>query len=544
MHLDYYYQQEAVDAVFSYLDAKPLNHPLIVAPTGSGKSHIIASLCEKILEQGNRVLVLSHVKEILLQDEKKLRLLLPPSKVGLYSAGAKRRERRDVTVAGIQSVYEKAHLFKTFTHVIIDEAHLIPKEGEGRYLTFLDEMPPVTVIGLTATPFRLGTGRLTEGDGKIFDDVAYDIDIVKLIKEKYLSPLRTMDAKNGLHSEKIKKQGGDFQQKDLGLQFDKYHITRKVVDELINYKEKRKSWLVFAIDIDHCNHIVEMLQEGGIDALAVHSKRTSDENDAAMRGYQKGECQALVSVAKMTTGFDAPRTDLIVLLRHTQSPVLHVQMIGRGLRIYNHIDPTYTDCLVLDFVGNLMRMGPINDVRIKVKGKGGGAAPMKSCPECCTHLPTSTRVCYICGYEFPKLESAELTNIASSELVIADRHTKKLKEAWQPVTSVMFREHKGKKGPSLCIVYSCGIRTFKKWLAVGRKGRGGMHAEYFWEKNSRFSGHPDYHPPKDVPTALKRANKGELNEPTEVYVSETGDYPEITSYRYSRPSEDSSTATL
>jgi len=156
--LDYYYQDEAVEECFAYLEAKPENHPLIVAPTGSGKSHIIAKLCLRILEEESKVLVLSHVKEILLQDEEKLKDLLPKGMVGLYSAGAKRRERRRVTVAGIQSVYEKAYLFDSYEYVIVDEAHLIPPEGEGRYLTLLKQLEDVTLIGLTATPYRLGTG--------------------------------------------------------------------------------------------------------------------------------------------------------------------------------------------------------------------------------------------------------------------------------------------------------------------------------------------------------------------------------------------------
>lgn len=525
------YQQKAVDAVFDYLEQKPDNHPLVVAPTGSGKSHILAAICERIIALGSKVLILSHVKLILEQDEEKLIQLIPKGKVGLYSAGAKRRERRTVTVAGIQSVYEKAYLFADFNYIIIDEAHLIPKEGRGRYLTFLKEMPGVTVIGLTATPFRLGTGLLTEGEGKLFDDVVCDTDIVKLIKDGYLCSLQTVQADSQLDVSQIRTQAGDFKNKDMDAAFDKFEVTREIVAELYSYKDKYKSWLVFAISIEHAIHITEMLVATGIEAQAVHSKRTSTENDAALVAYKTGAIQALVSVAKMTTGFDDPKTDLIALVRPTKSPVLHVQMIGRGLRVY----PGKDHCMILDFAGNLMRLGPINDVHVVVKGKGGGIAPIKVCPECKTHVPASVTQCYICGHLFPRLESQDLTKRASAEAAIVDNKLQMPTQDWHLVSNVSFRVHKGKKGDSLCIFYRCGLRTFRKWIAVGRKGSAGMHARYFWGKNSRFTEHPDYKPPATPEVALSRAIKGELNVPSAIFVTESGNYPSITSYRYPSP---------
>ena len=528
-----YYQQDACDAAFDYIKSNPGNHPLIVAPTGSGKSHILGGLCDKIINEFDaKVIVLSHVKEILEQDENKLKTILPEWRVGLYSAGAKRRERRDVTVAGIQSVYQKAHMFKDVKYVIVDEAHTIPKAGEGRYLTFLKGLGDVTVIGLTATPYRLGTGLLTEGEGKLFDDICYEVDIVRLIKEGYLSPLHTGETDNQLDMEGIRLQSGDFRNSDMSDQFDKYELTEGIVDELCSYKDTYKSWLIFAIDIKHCEHVAEALQTRDIACAPVHSKRTTHENSAALADYKAGRLQALVSVAKITTGFDDPKTDLIALIRPTKSPVLHVQMIGRGLRICPESGKTH--CRILDFAGNLMRLGPINDVYVHVKGKGGGGeAPIKVCPECKTHVPASVRKCYHCGYDFPIAESSDLTTRASTEKAVVEKKDIDHVQAWHQVTEVLYREHKGKKGESLCITYRCGLRTFKRWLAFGRAGGAGKNAEYFWKRHTKYLTHPEYHPPANVKEALKRANNGELDVPSEIFVTETGRYPEVSSYRYS-----------
>ena len=528
-----YYQQDAVDAAFAYIGGNPGNHPLIVAPTGSGKSHILGGLCDKIInEHDSKVVVLSHVKEILEQDEEKLKAILPSWRVGLYSSGAKRRERRDVTVAGIQSVYQKAHMFKDVRWVIVDEAHTIPKAGEGRYLTFLKGLhEDVVVIGLTATPFRLGTGLLTEGEGKLFDDICYDVDIVQLIKEGYLSPLHTGGTDNQLDMSGIRLQSGDFRGSDMSDQFDKYELTESIVDELCSFKDTYKSWLIFAIDIKHCEHVAEALETRGIACSPVHSKRSAVHNETSLAAYKAGRLQALVSVAKITTGFDDPKTDLIALIRPTKSPVLHVQMIGRGLRVCPESGKTH--CRILDFAGNLMRLGPINDVYIHVKGKGGGGeAPIKMCPSCKTHVPAAARKCYICGFDFPIIESPDLTTIASTDEAVVEKPQMHDVQAWHSVSSVAYKEHHGKKGKSLCILYRCGLRTFKKWIAVGRAGGAGKNAEYFWKRHTKFLHHPEYHAPLNVKDALKRATNGELDVPSEIFVTETGRYPEISSYRY------------
>lgn len=528
MDLDYYYQPEAVTATFDYLVVNPDNHPLVVAPTGSGKSHILAQMCQVILERGEKVLVVSHVKEILEQDEEKLVDLLGVHNVGVYSASLKRRERRDVTVAGIQSISKKAYLFEDFKYIIVDEAHLIPKSGKGRYLELFKAMYECTVIGLTATPYRLGTGSLVEGDGKLFDDIVYDIDIVRLIKEGYLSPLMTKDADTMFDTSGLGTRGGDFKDNQMSDSFDKFEITDGIVTELIQYKERYKCWMLFAIDIEHAEHINSALIEAGVDSVVVHSRMSRDDRNIALKLWKEGLYQCIVSVASLTTGVDNPRVDLIGLVRPTKSPVLHVQMIGRGLRIFEDKE----HCLVLDFAGNISRLGPINDVTVPVKGKGGGEAPIKTCPSCKTHIPASATLCYICGHEFPREESADLTQKAGELDAVKMDAVPATVEEWHPVKSISYKEYKSSKGESMQVTYVCGLRVFKEWVAIGRDGRPGVFANWWWKQRTLYADHPEYRVPQNPKEAVKRAIRGELNEPISIFVNETGRYPKVTSHKY------------
>jgi len=530
-----WYQVEAIAACIDYLEENPGKHPLIVCPTGSGKSVIIAKIAEVIERIQERepdavILVVSHVKEIIDQDAKALEALLP-GRVGVYSSGMKRKERKSITVAGVQSIYRKPYLFRKATHIIVDEAHLIPPDGEGMYQTLFEELCNAVVIGLTATPFRLGSGYLHTGNKRLFDELVYEVDIVKLIQQGYLSPLLTKGSTQELSVEGITTVAGEFNTKQMEETFDKFEKTNAIVEEMVQYKETRKSWLVFAIGISHAEHIAEELNKHGVIAKAVHSKLSGEVRDRYVRQFKAGHIQALVSVATLTTGFDHPAVDMIALVRPTNSPVLHVQMIGRGLRIAEEKE----NCLVLDFAGNIMRLGPINDVHIAEKGKKKGVAPIKTCPSCQTHVPASARACYICGHEFKIDTEKKLTTQAHE--VEAIKTSKGPSSAWHDVTQVLYTKHFGAKGTSLKVTYRCGMRMFNEWLAIGRGGRGGYMADHWWTYRSRFAKHPEYWPPTDVDIALKRIKRGELNEPTRILVEEDGKYPRIERSEFGVPEQ-------
>ena len=208
------YQQAAVNAVYEHLRTRDDN-PVAVLPTGAGKSLVLAQIASDAVSRwGGRVLILAHVKELLEQNAEKVRKLCPDIPVGLYSAGLKKRDTKSpVLVAGIQSIYKRACDLEPFDLVIVDEAHLISKKGDGMYRQFLADCkvinPKVRVIGLTATPFRLDSGMICSPD-HFLNHVCYEIGIKELIRDGYLCPLISKAGVNRADFGDLKVRAGEF----------------------------------------------------------------------------------------------------------------------------------------------------------------------------------------------------------------------------------------------------------------------------------------------------------------------------------------------
>jgi DNA repair protein RadD len=481
-------------------------------PTGAGKTHVIGGMCRYVLEHwpDAKVLIVSHVREILQQNADALRNYVPSDRIGIFSAGLKSREIAQFTVAGIQSIYDKPD-FEEHRLVIVDEAHLIPPTGEGRYRTFFKNNPDVRVVGLTATPFRLGLGMLTDG---LFDSIVYNVDVLKLIKEGYLCPLMSKATTQKMNVRDVKVIGGDYNLKQLSSSLDKTSITKHIVRELMQHKDIRKHWLVFAIDIAHAEHLTEELCAAGISARCVHSKMKADRDEYTEQ-FKQGAFQALVSVETLTTGFDAPNVDLIALLRPTMSPVLHIQMIGRGLRSA----PDKKNCLVLDFAGNVARLGPINHVKPPRAGvkQGNGQMPTKECPQCHELVHLSAHLCPTCNYEFPAAAVKLLRNSDASEVI------RESMVAVHPVTRMSYTAYSGPSGWCLKVSYHCGLRVFDQFVFPEGKIMAMRNFRAWWtwpERNPK-----GISVPRNVREALQHT--AGLVKPARILVDDSGKYPII-----------------
>ena len=395
------YQQRAIDDLYQWFRDGGKGNPVMVLPTGAGKSHIVAELCRDALNAwpGTRVLMLTHQRELIAQNAAKLREHWPNAPMGICSAGMGKRELGEpVTFAGIQSVRSKASQIGRVDLVIVDECHLINHKDEGGYRQLISELktinPHLRVVGLTATPYRLGHGLITEGDA-LFDALLEPVSIEELVYRGYLAPLRSKVTKERLSTEGVKKRGGEYVESDLQRAVDTEDNNRSVVNEVISLAGDRKSWLFFCTGVDHSDHIASILNERGIIAACVTGKTPKAERDDILRAYKAGEIKALTNANVLTTGFDAPNTDLIAMLRPTMSPVLYVQMAGRGMRLKDHTD----HCLVLDFAGVVEQHGPITAVQPPGKS-GGGEAPIKVCDNCDELVALSATYCPACGFEF------------------------------------------------------------------------------------------------------------------------------------------------
>lgn len=547
------YQEYGVQAVFDYFYNGGRGNPVVAMPTGTGKSLVIAELVRRVCTQwpGQRIMMLTHVKELIEQNYEKLTKVWPMAPAGLYSAGVGRRDTNfPVTFAGIQSVHNKAHLFGHIDLLLVDECHLIPVKSNTMYRKFINLLmkvnPNLKVIGLTATPYRMGVGLITD-EGGLFDDICCDMTTLEafnwFLDQGYLATLSPRRTSTTIDLSKVGTQQGDFKQKDLQNATDQEYITHHAVSEIVEAAEaeNRNHWLIFATGVEHCENIVTEINEQGYTAVSVHSKMSNEQRDANIKAFKDGEVTALVNMGVLTTGFDAPFIDLIGMLRATKSPGLWVQMLGRGTRpfycdgfdlstaegrlaaIANSEKP---DCLVLDFAGNTKRLGPINDpVLPKAKGKGGGEAPVRECKACPAIFHASLRFCPQCGAEYPPEIKFKMK--ASNEELIAKKRTV-VKD--DPIVSVykvdqMFFNRKSSKGRNyLELTYHCGMRRFTQPLCVEHEGYALKKARDWWCK---ATGNDD----KDmVPTCIEEAARrfGECATPKNIRIWENKKpYPEI-----------------
>lgn len=523
------YQEKAVEALWDaiHLPSGELDyetHPLIAAPTGSGKSVILGMFLKKFLDEypDDQVLVLSHTQTILEQDYNALKEFFPTTPIGLFSSGLGSKEIEQITVAGIQSAYRSLDKFKWFNIIFVDEVHSVNHKAEGMYRKLLDNSHAVK-IGMSATIFRTGHGYLHEGKTTLFNKLAYDLtsrdNFNELVDKGYLCNLIPVAPSMQLDSARVKKSAGDYNVKDLARTHDKNSITQRAVDNILHYAKNYKKWLVFAIDIDHADHIAEALVKNGIPAKSLHSRSEVDRRDV-IKEFKDQKFRALVSVGMITTGFDDPEIDCIILLRPTLSPVLHVQMIGRGLRV----SPGKEHCLVLDFAGNVPRLGPINNVRIPSKYGTQGlsmGAPTKICKECRVINPISAKQCYVCGHEF--YTRTKLTPSASSSDVI-DRTPPQPKINWVDVDKVTYRLHtKAGQPPSVCVSYLCGIQVIKEWWCPEHNGFAG-------KKAAHMLGYRRYKGEFTAQSVVD--NSHTILAPRKILVDNTAKYPVIKDYRF------------
>ena len=517
------YQLAAIASIYDYFQNHKGN-PLVILPTAAGKSLVAAAFIEGVLKAwpDQRILIVTHVRELIAQNHAEMIGLWPEAPAGIYSAGLGKREAQArILFAGIQSIHRRAHEIGHTDLVLIDEAHLIPGNSSTMYRRFLDALqvinPALKVIGLTATPFRTGSGMLHEGKDALFTDIAYEAPVRDLIDAGYLSPLVSKQPATWLDVSKVGTRAGDFIARDLAAAVDQEATTRAAVNEIIEHGKDRKSWLAFCSGVDHVRHVAEEFDRQGITCRTIFGNTPKDERDAIIAAFKRGEIRALASMGVLTTGFNAPAVDLIALLRPTKSAGLYVQMVGRGTRLA----PGKENCLVLDFAGNVRRHGPIDLVRPKRPGEGGGGdAPTKLCPECESIIALSATECPDCGYEFPARE-VKIAPTAAALPILSPKTPQ-----WLQVSGVSYSRHRKPGGrPSLKVIYHCGLTSYSEWVCIEHQGYARQKAADWWRKCA-----PGTKVPLSVDEAIAQASR--LAIPSDISVRPSGRYFEISGYRF------------
>lgn len=522
----YPYQRAAVDAVNTFF-AKTGGNPLAVIPTGGGKSLVIGTFIKEALEQwpDTRIVVLAHVPELISQNYAELMEFWPNAPAGIYSAKlGKRQMHARVLFAGIQSIHRKAYNLQKVDIVLVDEAHLIPRKSATMYRRFLGDLqqinPLMKVAGFTATPYRMDSGMLHVGDEAIFDDIAYEVGVRELIEGGYLSPLTSRPARAQIDTSNVGMSGYDFNALQLEAAAKHPDVVAQIADEIVQNAKGRQGILIFGSGKEHCRLLRDAMRERGIGSEMVFGDTPTSERNSIVSQFKARRIRCLVSLRVFTTGFNAKHVDLLALVNATKSTGLYVQIVGRGTRLF----PGKTDCLVLDFGGNIQRHGPIDNLIVKKDRKpkdGDGKAPSKTCPNCAMKLPVTARQCTGCGYEFPDVETMVHTQAASLD-ILSKRHD--LSPEWVDVTSVQYHRHTKLGSPdSLRVTYQCGLLQHREWICLEHEGGIRKRAEAWWKRRM------DYPAPQSVSHALEVTKY--LDTPKQIAVRPSGKFTEIVGYR-------------
>lgn len=352
------YQTDSVKAVIHYFRQHD-TPAVIVLPTGAGKSLVIAELAR--LAKG-RVLVLAHVKELVEQNHAKYEGY---GLIGaIFSAGLGRKEvDQSVVFASVQSVVRNLDEFREqFSLLVIDECHRVPEDENSSYQKVIAHLhalnPNMKVLGLTATPYRLGVGWIyqyhTRGqvrseEPRFFRDCIFELPIRYLLDEGFLTPARLIDAPVLSYdfSQLKPANTGRYKESELDMVIEQSkRATPQIVAQIIQLAAQRQGVMIFAATVRHAQEIHAMLPEE--QAAIVIGDTPTPERDAIIQRFKQRDIRYLVNVSVLTTGFDAPHVDLIAILRPTESISLYQQIVGRGLRL----SEGKTECLVLDYAGN------------------------------------------------------------------------------------------------------------------------------------------------------------------------------------------------
>ena len=391
------YQQDAVSSVLKHF-RKTNESAVIVLPTGSGKSLVIAELARLAKR---KILVLTHVKELVEQNHQKFESYGVAA--GIYSAGLKLKEtQHQVTFASIQSAARNLDDFnEPYSLIIIDECHRVnlpnpdlsgeqsnavlntkpnkplqdktqheekspettnKQTNSNQYQQIIEKLmqvnPDVKLLGLTATPYRLGMGWIYKKhyrgfmrseEKRPFEHCIYELPIRYLIKREYLTEPKLVDAtiEHYDFSSLRANASGDYSPADMNHLLNKNpRVTQSIIEQVVELSEQRQGVMIFAATVEHAKEVFSYLPSQ-LSAL-ITGATDNAERDKLIKAFKHKEIKYLVNVSVLTTGFDAPHVDMIAILRPTQSVSLYQQIIGRGLRLSEN----KKDCLVIDYTGN------------------------------------------------------------------------------------------------------------------------------------------------------------------------------------------------
>lgn len=527
-----WYQQECIDAFIADAKRYPDQNLLAALPTGTGKSVIIAGVCKAVADKGGRVLVLHRSKELVAQNSERFCEVDPNGllRVGIYSAGVGIKQTGEqVTFAGVQSICKRISEMGHIDLVMVDEAHQVPFEEESQYQTIIRGVreinPSARFFGLTATPFRTN-GVIHGSKRSLFDRMSYVAPLSRMFDEGFLTRPETLPT-DSVDLSKVKVTAGDFNQKEQQSTFLSYWSQNQKTAEIVQTANRhdRKSIAVFCSGVAHAELVNQELMAMGEESCIVTGETLPIMRSTFLEQFKSRKKRWIVNVDCLTTGWDAPCVDCIVMARGTQSPGLFAQIVGRGTRLY----PSKSECHVIDFGGNIERFGPIDSETygegfIKDPTDGTGEPPKRVCPKCYEVFAAGKKVCPKCGLLLPERE--KVMQATDKSITVKTERRVVIHEA--------FKEWKPKdenKLPTLRVQYKLKSdddaaigaqrRWASEWLCVYHKGYARTKFEHWWAARS------DTHPPETIEEAMAIISAGGLAKTLEVEIRPDGKYDRI-----------------
>ena len=494
-----YMQREAIDAIMGAWAEQPGNYAVDMA-TGIGKSITMGCMTMEVVQEYRdiRVMNVTHVVELVEGNYLELLGLWQAAPAGIYAAALNRRDRRaQVLYAQLQTVWNRADEIGHVDILEIDEVHLVPANADTMYRKLINDLlainPDMRIAGFTATPYRLDSGRIDEGEGKIFDSIVYTYGIRQGIDDGYLTPITSKPVDFTLDVSGVGKSMGDYKKGALQAAVDKESLTRAIIEEVMDVEGGRRKALFFCAGIEHATHMRDIIRETGKTCEVLSGTTPRGERRSIIEAYKRGDIWGICNDNVMSTGTNVPGIDLIVDTAPTASAGRYAQRVGRGTRVIYPpgFDPEATDaagrraaiaagikpnCRYMNYAGNIERHGPVDMIEPKKPGKGDGQAPIKLCPECNEILHASVRVCSCCGHQFEIDDTPKIFARASTAPILSTAEPD-----WLPVSSQTFNFHEKVGGtPSVRIDYRVGMKIEKTWVCPQHKGFAKAKADKWW----------------------------------------------------------------
>ena len=510
------YQDHAVTLLLEHLDAYPEATPIGWLPTGAGKSVVAAALASELVAAHKKaVLVVTHRRELVQQNSDKLPRHIHGS---IFSAGLGKKDLSgQVIFAGIQSLAKHAHKLPRLGAIIIDE----PQWATAGYFEFIEKVrefsPRVRVIGLTATPFTgNGTWLHMQEKHRLFSGIAAEVSLAELLRDGYLSPLTPYRTGTQLNVSgvDVDRRTGDYAQAAMQAAIDIDDTNARVAAEIVSIFADRNSVLVFCGGVEHTKHMAEALRQHGETVAVVLGNTPMKERDKLIADFRAGRVKYLCSCEVVLVGFDATNTDGIACLRPTMSPLIWVQLLGRGMRIH----PGKEDCLVADFTRNSEDFPPVDEIEGHPPKEKSGDTPTKMCDECFSLILAGLRICPVCGHEF-EFVARERQYDPETGLLISGVIKEADGSKWYPVERVEYDSRVTRNGAEAIVAsyFSPGRKTrvAEDWYNLFHHTPSVANRDLMkWMKRQLAAGPA----PMNAREALARAELGGMKEPKMVKV--------------------------